>query len=121
MKFLVLTFSILAIIAAGILLSVALVVFPHIPAPSADYDCDDAALDTYLHFLKMGIEPAIICGDLDRDGEAYQDSDHVWIIASLAGFDVAWDWGKPRFDGQHYEGYPLTLDELLAAVEGDHD
>ena len=33
--------------------------------------------------------------------------------------DIAYDWGIPRFDRQHYEGYPISLEYLMHAVEED--
>lgn len=30
-----------------------------------------------------------------------------------------YDWGIPRLDSQHYEGYPIDIDRLLYAVRED--
>jgi hypothetical protein len=32
---------------------------------------------------------------------------------------IAYDWGTPRFDHQHYEGYKISLDYLLYVVQQD--
>ena len=37
-------------------------------------------------------------------------------MLKAGGKDIAYDWGVPRFDSQHYEGYTISLDYLLQAV-----
>jgi len=95
------------------------VLFPNVGEPAAAYDCDDAALDMYRHFEELGIESTPIVGNLDITGETYMQSNHVWLLVKSGGCQVAYDWGTPRFDRQHYEGYEITLDYLLYAVEQD--
>jgi hypothetical protein len=94
-------------------------VFPAIPAPSAIYDCDDSALAMYRHFQGLGIESTPIIGNLTMNGESYAESNHVWLLVESGDKEVAYDWGTPRFDRQHYEGYIISLEHLLQAVEDD--
>jgi hypothetical protein len=53
------------------------------------------------------------------DAEAYMESNHVWLLVKSGDGDIAFDWGTPRFDRQHYEGYIISLDTLLEAVAQD--
>jgi len=106
-------------IVAIMLLAAGWVFFPRVPAASAVFDCDDGALAMYRHFRSVGFSVQPIIGDLERDDEAYGASDHVWLLVNVMGREIAWDWGLPRFDRQHYEGYPITIDDLLAAVAAD--
>jgi len=87
--------------------------------PSATYDCDDSALAMYNYFQDLGIEAAPFIGNLKMDGEAYADSNHVWLMVRSGGWEIAYDWGTPRLDRQHYEGYEISLEQLLAAVAQD--
>jgi hypothetical protein len=116
-KISLLTLLILAITLA--LVRVYTIVFPAVPGPSATYDCDDDTLTMYRHFQSLGIEATPIIGNLDMDGEKYMECNHVWLLVKSAGREIAYDWGLPRFDRQHYEGYTITLDYLLHAVEQD--
>ncbi|HUT68649.1 MAG TPA: hypothetical protein VMW86_08910 [Dehalococcoidales bacterium] len=95
------------------------VIFPALPEPSPNFDCDDGALDMYRHFQGMGIESVPIVGNLDMDGEEYMESNHVWLLVKSGDKEIAYDWGIPRFDRQHYEGYTISLDYLLYAVAED--
>jgi hypothetical protein len=95
------------------------IVFPAIPSASATFDCDDSALAMYQHFQSLGIESTPIIGNLKMTGEAYGESNHVWLLVKSGDEEIAYDWGTPRFDRQHYEGYTITLDYLLRAVEQD--
>ena len=95
------------------------VAFPDVPASSESFDCDDGALAMYDHFLKAGISARPVIGNLEMDDEAYQDSNHVWLLVSFGGREIAYDWGLPRLDRQHYEGYEISLAELQAAVAAD--
>jgi hypothetical protein len=95
------------------------VVFPRVQQPSSTYDCDDAALAMYRYFQSQGIESKPIVGNLDLTGEAYEDCNHVWLLVKSGDKEIAYDWGIPRFDRQHYEGYTISLDYLLRAVAED--
>ena len=95
------------------------VIFPGVQEPSATYDCDDETLDRYRHFQKLGIECAPIVGNLDMSGETYMESNHVWLLVKSGDRQIAYDWGTPRFDRQHYEGYTISLDYLLYTVNQD--
>jgi len=89
-------------------------------SPYSDtYDCDDSALAMYNHFHALGIEATPFIGNLKMDGEAYADSNHVWVMVRSGGWEIAYDWGTPRLDRQHYEGYEISLEQLLAAVAQD--
>ena len=95
------------------------VFLPWLPRPSAAFDCDDGALLTYRYFRNLGIEATPIVGNLKLEGEAFEESDHVWLLVDSGGRKIAYDWGTPRFDVQHYEGYPISLDYLRYAVAED--
>jgi hypothetical protein len=95
------------------------IVFPVVPGPSATFDCDDDALAMYRHFQSLGIDATPMIGNLDMDGEKYMECNHVWLLVKSGHMNIAYDWGLPRFDHQHYEGYPISLDYLLHAVEQD--
>jgi hypothetical protein len=97
------------------------VVFPHVQQPSAAYDCDDATLDMYQQFKARGIETTPIVGNLNMSNETYEQSDHVWLLVKSGDKEIAYDWGIPRFDRQHYEGYTISLDYLLYAVAADRN
>jgi hypothetical protein len=73
----------------------------------------------YDYFQDLGIEATPFIGNLKMDGEAYADSNHVWLLVKSGGWEIAYDWGTPRLDPQHYEGYEISLGQLLAAVEQD--
>ena len=90
-----------------------------LPDPSPLYDCDDAALAMLDRLTALGISATAIVGDLDKTGETYDELTHVWVIAEIAGLTIAFDQGEPWLDKQHYEGYPITRDELLEFVEFD--
>jgi hypothetical protein len=113
--------SILFMLVAGLaFLRVTSIVFPAVPAPSAAFDCDDSTLAMYRHFQSLGIESVPIIGNLKMNGEAYMESNHVWLLVKTGDGEIAYDWGTPRFDRQHYEGYTISLDYLLNVVEQDH-
>ena len=101
------------------LLAMGWVWLPRVPASSATFDCDDSALVMYRHFEALGITATPVIGNLDETGESYSASDHVWLLVDVLGHEVAYDWGLPRFDKQHYEGYPITVNDLLTAVIAD--
>jgi hypothetical protein len=107
------------LVAALTLPRLSPVLFVPLPRPSPAFDCDDAALATYQYFADMGVESRPIIGNLDMTGEAYDESNHVWLLVRFGDKEIAYDWGWPHFDAQHYEGYPITLDNLLYAVSED--
>lgn len=111
-------------LAACTLLVVALprispVIYPVVPEPSEEFDCDDSTLLMYRHFQQLGIESVPVMGNLNLDGEGFMESDHVWLMVRSGDNIIAYDWGEPRFDRQHYEGYPVSLNMLLYAVDED--
>lgn len=95
------------------------VIFIKLPAPSPTYDCDDAAMAMYHHFNDFGIESTPVIGNLDMTGEKYNDSNHVWLLVKSGNREIAYDWGFPRLDRQHYEGYPISIDYLTYAMSKD--
>ena len=95
------------------------VLFPNVPGPSETFDCDDSALAMYEHFRDCGIESWPIIGNLDEDDETFGESNHVWLLVDFGEKKIAYDWGLPHLDKQHYEGYIIGLDKLLLAVEYD--
>jgi hypothetical protein len=95
------------------------VIFPQVGEPTATYDCDDETLDMYHHFQDIGIECTPIVGNLEMTGEEYMQSNHVWLLVGSGPNKIAYDWGIPRFDRQHYEGYKINLDYLLYVVQQD--
>ena len=95
------------------------ILYPPLPAPSAAFDCDDGTLEMYRHFQRLGVEADPIVGNLGMDGEEYMECDHVWLMVRSGDKGIAYDWGEPQFDAQHYEGYIISLDDLLYAVAED--
>jgi hypothetical protein len=92
-----------------------------LPHASAVYDCDDAALATYRYFQSLGIKTTPIIGNLKTTGETYAESNHVWLLVNLGSREIAYDWGTPRFDRQHYEGYTVSPDFLENAAAQDRE
>lgn len=95
------------------------VMFPSVPEPSDTFDCDDSTLAMYEHFQSMGIPSWPIIGNLKTDNEAFSESNHVWLLVGFGNKKIAYDWGLPRLDSQHYEGYIISLDKLEMAVAYD--
>lgn len=91
----------------------------NMPQPSPEFDCDDGTLLMMERLSTLGIKSTPILGNLKKNGESYQESDHVWLLANIAGLRIAFDWGEPRFDAQYYEGFAVTLQQLLAFVQED--
>jgi hypothetical protein len=115
----ILTFVFLSLTVVLTLPRFSPVLFPPLPGPSPAYDCDDATLAMYRYFQGLGIESIPIVGNLDMENEAYEESNHVWLLVKSGDKEIAYDWGLPRFDRQHYEGYTISLDYLLYAVGED--
>ena len=95
------------------------VLFPDVSQPSPTYDCDDAALAMYQLFKQLGLEATPVVGNLEMNGETYLQSNHVWLLVGSGENKIAFDWGTPRLDRQHYEGYTISLDYLLYVVQQD--
>lgn len=89
------------------------------PNASPDFDCDDGTLLMFTRLSRFGISATPLLGNLKKTGEAFMESDHVWITANILDLNIAFDWGSQRFDTQHYEGYPITYEQLLELVEQD--
>ncbi len=102
-----------------VLLRLNPVLFPDVSGPSETFDCDDGALAMYEHFQKQGIESWPIIGNLEKEEESFGESNHVWILVDFGGKKLAYDWGLPHLDKQHYEGYIIGVDKLLLAVDYD--
>jgi hypothetical protein len=68
---------------------------------------------------EAGIKTTPILGNLKTTGEEYAASDHVWILAEIAGRHVALDRGVLCLDRQHYEGYLINQHQLLEFVVQD--
>jgi hypothetical protein len=117
LKITLFVFLALAVITG--ILRLSPVLFPKVGEPTETYDCDDGTLDMYRHFEKLGIEATPIVGNLDMSGETYTQSNHVWLLVKSGSRLIAYDWGTPRFDKQHYEGFKISLDYLLYAVQQD--
>ena len=115
----ILSFIIISLLVTVTLSRFSSIVFPVLPESSATFDCDDGALAMYQYFESLGIEATPIIGNLKTSGEAYMESNHVWLLVKSGEKEIAYDWGTPRFDRQHYEGYTISLDYLMRAVEED--
>lgn len=89
------------------------------PSSSESFDCDDGTLLMIERLSRLGIKAKPFLGNLDAEGEAYMETNHIWVLADIFGLWVALDWGTPYLDGQHYEGYTVTFVQLLEFVEQD--
>jgi hypothetical protein len=118
--FKIITFVFMALTVVLTLPRLSPALFPPLPGPSPAYDCDDATLAMYRYFQDLGIDSTPIVGNLDVEGEEYVESNHVWLLVKSGDKEIAYDWGLPRFDRQHYEGYTISLDYLLYAVAEDN-
>lgn len=94
---------------------------PNMPEASDTFDCKNSALLMYEYFTEKGYECQIISGNLELKNEYIMDCNHTWVLVNKTGedFALAFDWGRPRLDTQHYEGYSLSYEELKDAVEAD--
>ncbi len=115
----IVTFVFIALTVALTMPRFSPVLFPALSEPAPLYDCDDATLAMYRHFRDLGIESTPIVGNLEIENEDYEQSNHVWLLVKSGAQAIAYDWGMPRFDRQHYEGYTISLDYLLYAVDED--
>jgi len=94
-------------------------VFFRMPAYSASFDCDDGTLLMLERFESIGITSTPILGNLKMDDEQYGECDHVWLLADIFGRRLAFDRGVFYPDGQHYEGFQLSKEQLLNFVAQD--
>lgn len=92
---------------------------PEVPEPSQTFDCDDSTLFLYDHFTSKGHQVQAIAGNVDMSGESFEEIDHMWLLVKFGDTWVAYDWGEPRFDDQHYEGYYISYEVLCLVVEAD--
>lgn len=97
------------------------VLFFRLPQSSSTFDCDDSTLAMYQRLASTGIKSTVMAGDLDANGEKFEDIDHVWLVADIAGQKIAFDWGLPELDRQHYEGYAVSYQQLEAWVAHDFE
>ena len=87
-------------------------VFFRMPGYSSSFDCDDGALLMLERLQGVGIAATPVLGNLKTTGEAYQETDHVWVLAEIFGRRIALDRGVFCFDEQHYEGFPISRQQL---------
>jgi hypothetical protein len=109
----------LAVVIVVWLAQISAFSLPIVGVPSSTYDCDDETLDMYWYFTSLGLTCIPVVGNLNTSGESYSQSNHVWLVVKSGHKLIAYDWGKPRYDKQHYEGYKITYNYLLYAVRQD--
>lgn len=108
-----------SVIFMGLLPVLAKTLLFQLPSPSAVFDCDDGALLMYERLSNLGIQATPFVGNLLTTDETYAEINHIWILVEMGGLSIAFDWGAPWFDKQHYEGYPINYRELVEFVEQD--
>lgn len=112
--------SVLEILFIGAIIFVLVtIIFPNVPEPSPSFDCDDSTLYMYQHFTQLGLDCIPIVGNLALTGESWEQCNHAWLLVKIGGEWVAYDWGEPKFDSQHYEGFKISYQDLLRAVAKD--
>lgn len=89
------------------------------PEPSETFDCDDSTLYMMQYFSDKGNDVYPVMGNLEMEYERPQDCNHAWLMVKLLGAWIAYDWGSPQTDNQHYEYYQLTKEQLVKAVQAD--
>ena len=93
---------------------------PNMPAASDNFDCDDSALFMYEYFTSKGYECTIVAGNLEIENETFFECKHIWVVVTPPDKrNLAYDWGVPRFDKQHYHGFELTPTQLKEVVLSD--
>ena len=112
-------FVVVAFTVVVVLPRLSPVLFPDVPERTPTFDCDDGTLYMYRHFQSLGIEATPILGNLHVEGEEYLECNHVWLLVKSGEKSIAYDWGEPYFDRQHYEGYIIDMASLLYAVADD--
>jgi hypothetical protein len=93
--------------------------FVGLPERGPAYDCDDAALFMYEKLERLHVPVTAFVGDLTASGEKFRDINHIWLMVNIAGIKLPLDGGSLLLDAQHFEGYPVSYDQLLAFVEQD--
>ena len=68
-------------------------IFFNLPGYSSVFDCDDGTLLMLERLHSIGISSTPILGNLKMSGEKYPESDHVWLLADIAGQQIALDQG----------------------------
>ena len=91
---------------------------PNMPEETDTFDCKHASLFMHEYFIEKGYECQIIVGNLDLNNETILDCNHTWVLVNKPGEDVAlaFDWGHPCIDKQHYEGYKISYEQLKDGV-----
>lgn len=79
-------------------------------------DCKYATIYMYYYFTKQGYEVYPFSGNLKLNNETFMQSDHIWVMVKFSDDWIAYDWGKPYFDQQHYEGYKVPIEILLIGI-----
>ena len=93
---------------------------PDMPAASEDFDCDDSALFMYDYFTAKGYECVIVTGNLELEKETFFECNHMWVIVICPNeASIAYDWGSPCYDRQHFEGFIITYEQLEGIVATD--
>jgi hypothetical protein len=95
--------------------------FFSMPEYSSSFDCDDGALPMMERLQYVGITATPVLGNLKITGEQYLETDHVWVVIEIAGRWLALDRGVFSFARQHYEGFPISRQQLLEFVAQDLD
>lgn len=95
------------------------ILFLGMPDQSTTFDCDDSVLFMYNRLSELNIKAVPFVGDLDKAGEKYNDITHIWLLVNIAGINIPLDWGTPLLDSQHFEGYPVTYEQLIEFVNQD--
>ncbi len=112
-------FVLVSLIFIGLLPVITKTLLFQLPHPSATFDCDDGTLLMYNRLSDLGIQATPFVGNLLTSGEEYSEIDHIWILVEIGGLSIAFDWGTPWFDKQHYEGYPISYAEMIEFVKQD--
>lgn len=83
------------------------------------FDCDDATKLTYDILSRVGLDPIIMYGDLEKSKESYNNGNHVWLLVPLGQKIIPVDWGLISFNEQYFEGYPISYSQLVEFVQND--
>ena len=93
---------------------------PDMPAASDDFDCDDSALFMHDYFTSRGYECVIVSGNLELEKETFPECNHMWVIVMCPNeASIAYDWGSPCYDKQHFEGFMINYEQLKDIVASD--
>lgn len=119
MKQLLVDLILISLIFTGCVNPSVTAAFPTIDIPS-EYggDCKNAAVYMHTYFDRQGYEVYLVVGNLERDNETLVECNHTWVMVLLhEPYWVAYDWGNPCFDEQHYFGYKVPIESLLTIIE----